>query len=134
MKSRSGHYFVWFILFGLIAGLVSFLGSAHTLSSEAIWLLATGVIGWLLGSKRLNTGSVARYFDYLVGIIFMVAGLLGIVDSFNSSLLAPIANNASFLMSNDTFLGLSLALFPAVVHLFLGYMSFRHGMENSAKS
>jgi hypothetical protein len=142
-KTRNGHYFVWFILFGVIALLVGLLGGGFNFAKvdpEAYWLLGVGVIGWLLGSKNLNTGSVARYFDYIVGVIFMIAGVIGIVSNYNASLLNSLKSSSAggflFPVVNNgvtTFLGLSLALLPAIVNLFLGFFSFRHGMENSAK-
>lgn len=139
--NRNGHYFMWFILFGLIAGLVSFIGSGFNfgkIDSEAYWLLGAGIIGWLLGRKELNNGGFARFYDLIIGVIFMLAGLIGIAVHF-SGLETQIANVAGGLItpsiSNDTahLLGLSLALFPAIVHLLLGFTSFRHGTENSAK-
>jgi hypothetical protein len=34
---------------------------------------------------------------------------------------------------NATLIGLSLAVVPATLHLILGFLSFRHGAQNSAK-
>lgn len=134
MKERTGHYFLWFLVFGLIAGLVSFIGE-KTLSSEAIWLLGSGVLGLLIAHKSVKNSGIARYFDFIIGIIFMVAGIIGIVYNFKSSLIPSAVTSSGVTAGtgqNAVLIGLSLALFPAIVHLLLGFTSFRHGLENSS--
>ncbi len=139
--SRNAHYFMWFIVFGLIAGLVSFIGGGFKLGKidpEAYWLLGAGIIGWLLGRKEVNNGGIGRYYDIIIGVIFILAGLIGIGVHF-SGLETQITNVAGGLITpsipNDTahLIGLSLALFPAIVHVLLGFISLRHGIDNSAK-
>jgi hypothetical protein len=134
MKGRSGHYFLWFVVFGLIAGLVSFLGPDHTLSSESIWLLVSGLLGLAIANKRMNEGKLARFYDFIVGVIFALAGIIGVAAHFTqvaSSLTSTAGSLISGTGENATLLGLSLALFPAIVHLLLGITSFMHGMNNS---
>lgn len=134
--TRNGHYFQWFIVFGIIAGVVSYLGE-KTISSEAIWLLAAGIVGLIIAHNSIKNGDFARIYDFIIGVIFMIAGILGIVNSFSSSILPTSTLTSDGVMAgsgqNAVLLGLSLALFPAIVHLLLGFTSFRHGMENSSK-
>lgn len=133
MSGRSGHYFTWFLVFGLIAGVVSLIGQ-RTLSGESIWLVAGGVIGSLLANQRVN--DFARYYDIAIGVIFALAGLVGLVYTARSSLLPSSLQDAHLLVGTGqdaVLLGLSLAVFPATIHLILGYTSFRHGARNSAK-
>jgi len=134
MSRRGGHYFMWFIVFGLIAGLVSFLGGGGNLSkidTEAYWLLGTGVLGMLIANQRLNEGKLARYYDFIVGVIFMLAGVAGIASHITqlssvTSALGPVITGSG---ESAHLLGLSLAVFPSIVHLLLGFTSFRHGMN-----
>lgn len=133
MSSRSGHYFTWFVVFGLIAGVVSLI-SQHTLSGESIWLVAGGVIGSLLAHQRVN--DFARYYDIALGVIFALAGLVGLVYTAKASLLPNSLQDSHLLVGagqDAVLLGLSLAVIPATLHLILGYTSFRHGARNSAK-
>jgi len=138
MSSRSNHYFLWFIVFGLIAGLVSFLGSGlQGIDTEAYWLLGGGVLGMLLSSKRLNEGKISRYYDLILGVILLLAGLVGVgahisqVSSSITGALGSVITNPGPSIENAHLLGLSLAIFPAIVHLLLGFTSFRHGLSNS---
>jgi hypothetical protein len=136
MSHRGNHYFMWFIVFGLIAGLVSFLGSGGNLSNidtEAYWLLGGGVLGMLISNQRLNEGKLSRYYDFIIGVILILAGLAGIGSHISqlssvTSALSPVITGSG---ESAHLLGLSLAVFPSIVHLLLGYTSFRHGMKNS---
>jgi hypothetical protein len=134
MSSRSGHYFMWFIVFGLIAGLVSFI-SGQGISSEALWLLGSGALGTVIAHQSVR--DFARYYDMIVGVIFMVAGLAGVVYNIKSSLLPSALQTSGVLVTSHgdaLLLGLSLAIVPATLHLILGVLSFRHGLANSAKA
>lgn len=141
MSKRSGHYFQWFIVFGLIAGIVSFLGNGLNIAkvdSEAWWLLGAGILGLLIAHNSVKNGEFARFYDYIIGIIFMLAGLIGIgvhIGSLQPTITGSLGTVMTGSVSNDTahLLGLSLALFPAIVHLLLGFTSFRHGMEGGKK-
>src|SRR5690348_39544 len=120
MSKRNGHYFQWFIVFGLIAGLVSFLGE-RVISGEALWLLGAGVLGLLIAHNSINNGGFARFYDYIVGVIFMLAGIVGLVYNFNASVLPSFLASNHLLMDtgsnggqNAVLIGLSLGLFPAI--------------------
>jgi len=133
MSSRSGHYFTWFVVFGLIAGVVSLI-SQRTLSGESIWLLASGIIGSILAHQSVN--NVARYYDMIIGVIFAAAGLIGLVYTAKADLLPSTLRDSQLLVGSGqdaVLLGLSLAVIPATLHLILGYTSFRHGARNTAK-
>lgn len=133
--SRRGHYFTWFIVFGLIAGIVSFLGSAHTISGEALWLLIAGVLGMLLSHQKVS--DFGRFYDTLVGVIFALAGIIGLVYNFNSGLIPGFLTSNHLLtgaQQDATLIGLSLAVIPSVLHLILGVISVQHGINNTAKS
>lgn len=134
-SSRSGHYFEWFIVFGVIAGVVSFLGAAG-ISSEAIWLIGAGVLGLLIAHNSIKEGGFAKFYDIIIGVIFMLAGLAGLVYNFKASVLPSFLADNHLLAGtgqNAVLIGLSLALFPAIVHLLLGFDSFRHGIANDGK-
>jgi hypothetical protein len=131
--SRTGHYFTWFIVFGVIAGLVSLLGH-QTVSSEALWLLISGVLGMLFSNQRVK--DVGRYYDFIIGVIFTLAGLAGLVYNINASLLpSALASNQMVTgrAQDATLIGLSLAVVPSILHLILGVISFQHGLNNTAK-
>jgi hypothetical protein len=134
MSSRSGHYFMWFIVFGLIAGLVSFI-SGQGISSEALWLLLSGALGTVIAHRSVN--NVARYYDMIIGVIFALAGLIGFVYNADKSLLPSQLQSSNLLVQSHgdaLLLGLSLAIVPSTLHLILGVLSFRHGLNNSAKA
>ena len=139
MKHRSAHYWNWFIFFGLIAGLIYFVGSGFkSIDSESIWLLVTGLLGIILGGNWLNSGKLARPYDFLVGILFTLVGIIGILEAFHNSsfhIFTLPALTANPTLTNELFnsghiLGLSLATLPALVHAVLGLTSLNHAIKN----
>jgi hypothetical protein len=124
---RNAHYWLWFLVFGVIAGLLNY--KAHgTLGSEAIWLLVSGLIGIIVGGRWLNEGKLAKPYDLIVGIIFAAVGIIGILLNFGLFNLSKVGL-PSGVLSNDSLIGLSLAVFPSLIHTVLGLNSINHGFK-----
>jgi hypothetical protein len=131
---RGAHYFLTFLIFGLIAGAASLLTQGK-LDAEAIWLLALGGIGALVGSSRINGGSLARPFDIIAGTLLTLAGVLGTLQGFNIHFLPEVHVGTFQALSSSALLGIPLNFpFPALVNLFLGVQSLRHGLAKPATS
>ena len=77
LSHRSAHYWLWFLLFGVVSALVAW-SSSQQLNAEAVWLTITGLLGVLLGSRRLR-GPLGRPYDLVIGLLFTGVGLLGIL-------------------------------------------------------
>jgi hypothetical protein len=128
---RGAHYFLTFLIFGLIAGAASLITQGK-LDAEAIWLLALGGIGAIVGSSRINDGKLARPFDLLAGALLTLAGLLGTLQGFNIHFLPAVQVGAFQALSASALLGIPLNFpFPALVNLFLGVQALRHGLAKS---
>lgn len=134
MGHRSAHYFLWFILFGLIAGAASLFSKDHSIaSSEAIWLLVSGVLGILVTQKWLNDGKFAQMYDFIIGVIFTLVGLVGVLDAFKIHLLSGVSTPAN-LVTSTSILGLATTpLLIALVHMVLGLQSLNHGLHAGKK-
>ena len=131
MGHRSAHYFLWFILFGLIAGAASLFSKDHSIaSSEAIWLLVSGVLGILVTQKWLNDGKFAQIYDFIIGVIFTLVGLVGVLQIFAPDLVSGLGSLPGVLVTKTTIIGLSLGLLPGIVHLVLGLQSLNHGLRS----
>ena len=131
MSHRSSHYFVWFLVFGVVAALASVVSSAtHRPDAESLWLLGSGLGGLVLGSQRLAQAKLARTYDILIGILFAGVGVLGILDRFGVHVLAS-AHLGTELVTTAAILGLSVAFFPALIHTVLGLQSLNHGLKLS---
>jgi len=131
MKHRSAHYWNWFIFFGLIAGAIAYVGAGGkfvmSVESEPLWLLVTGLLGVIVTANWLNKGQFARPYDLLVGAIFTVVGLIGILLAFKIHVLGNLDTN---LINSSSILGLSLGVLPSLVHAVLGLTSLNHGIKN----
>ena len=127
MPHRSTHYWLWFLFFGVIAGAITYT-QHHMLDSESIWLLVSGLLGLVVGAKWLSDGQLARPYDVVVGLIFVAAGAVGILHGFGANVLPKSALNGT--ITSTSFLGLSLALFPSLIHAVLGLQSIRHGARS----
>lgn len=66
LSQRSTHYWLWFLLFGVVSSIVA-VTRQHSLDSESVWLLVTGMLGILLGGLG---GRLARPYDLVVGVVF----------------------------------------------------------------
>lgn len=45
LSQRSTHYWLWFLLFGVVSSIVA-VTRQHSLDSESVWLLVTGMLGF----------------------------------------------------------------------------------------
>jgi peptidoglycan/LPS O-acetylase OafA/YrhL len=127
MSHRNAHYWLWFLVFGVVAGLLYYKDN-KTLSSESIWLLVTGLLGILVAGDWLNNGRFAKPYDLIVGIIFAVAGVVGILLQFGLFHLT-ISKIPSGLISNNTLIGLSLTALSPFIHTVLGLTSINHSLQ-----
>lgn len=130
MGHRSTHYFLWFIFFGLVFGIVRFApgASQHALDAEALWLTITGLLGMIVTAKWLNEGKFARPYDFVVGLILTIVGLIGIAQAFQPALLAGV-NAAGSVISSTSILGLLTTMPYALIHVVLGLTSINHGIN-----
>jgi hypothetical protein len=124
LSQRNTHYWLWFILFGVVSALVT-ISKGEGVTTETWWLLIVGLVGLLLGTFL---HSLARPFDLVIGLLFTVVGLLGILHSFGLNLISSggIAPNA---IDNSAILGLSLSLPYALIHTLLGLTSLSYGLR-----
>jgi len=124
LSQRNTHYWLWFLLFGVVSALVSF-SRGEGITTETLWLLIAGFVGLALGMTLL---SLARPFDLVIGLLFTAVGLLGILHNFGLNLVATsgIAPNA---IDETAILGLSLSLPYALIHTVLGLTSLSHGLR-----
>ena len=122
LSHRSSHYFIWFLIFGVIP-LIEVLRhgyGANAQTYEAFWLLGTGLLGLLVANKNLNGGQLAKPYDVLVGLIFTLAGVIGIA--------ADLGAHTGAVSTTIEHVGLSLdGLYP-LVYTFLGLKSLHHGL------
>jgi hypothetical protein len=114
LSSRSTHYWLWFLLFGLIAGL------ATQFNSEAIALSVTGAVGLLTGFGPFT--NISRGYDLIIGLIFAGLGAIGILTSF------PLGHTIG-ISANGTIVGLSLAIPYNLIHTVLGLTSLNHSFR-----
>ena len=137
VEHRNAHYFLWFLFFGLIAGIASYVNSdPHQLSSEAIWLFVSGLLGILVAQKWLADGAFARPYDFIIGVIFTLVGLVGVLAAFHINLLSGVSSLPTAIYDkganngDGALIGLSLSLLPALVHMVLGLQSLNHGLRS----
>ena len=124
LSQRNTHYWLWFLLFGVVSALVT-VSKGEGITTETMWLLITGFLGLLLGAFL---PSLARPFDLVIGLLFTVVGLLGVLHAFGLNLVATsgVAPNA---IDETAILGLSLSLPYALIHTVLGLSSLSHGLR-----
>ncbi len=126
ISSRSTHYWLWFLLFGVVSVVVAEYNN-QSLTSETIILLVTGFVGLLTGF-----GLFARFgrpYDLLVGLFFTVIGVLGIMDGLGFHVIASSGTAASAALAGQSILGLFLGLPFALIHTLLGLTSLNHGLK-----
>lgn len=129
MSHRSTHYWLWFLLFGLIGGLL-YYNANRKLDSESIWLLVSGLLGLVVGMKWLNNGKWTRQYDIIIGVIFTLVGILGILQGFKLFDASHVVKGMpSSVLTHDALLGLSLTGLAVLINTVLGLTSLNHGLK-----
>jgi len=124
LSQRNTHYWLWFLLFGVVSALVNW-SQGNGITTETLWLLITGFLGLVLG---LFVPALARPFDLVIGGLFTLVGLLGILHAFGVNLI-PSGNVPPNAIDTTAILGLSLSLPYALIHTLLGLTSLNHGLR-----
>jgi hypothetical protein len=107
LSARSTHYWLWFILFGVVSSLV--VWRLHgSLDTESVWLLVTGLLGVLLGVGGLGA-RLSRPYDLVIGLLFTAIGLLGLLHNLGYYLVPTTIDTASN-VAQSAIIGLSLSL------------------------
>ena len=83
LSQRNTHYWLWFLLFGVVSALVT-VSKGEGITTETMWLLIAGFVGLVLGTFL---PSLARPFDLVIGLLFTAVGLLGILHNFGLNLI-----------------------------------------------
>jgi hypothetical protein len=125
LSQRNTHYWLWFLLFGVVSALVT-ASKGEGITTETWWLLIAGFVGLLFGTF---VHSLARPFDLVIGLLFTAVGLLGILHNFGLNLVASGAVPANAI-DDAAILGLSLSLPYALIHTVLGLTSLSHGLRS----
>jgi uncharacterized membrane protein YfcA len=126
LSARSTHYWLWFILFGVVSSLVTWRVRG-TLDTETVWLLVTGLLGVLLGVGGLGL-RLSRPYDLIIGLLFTAVGLLGLLHNLGYNLV-PADSRTVNTVDQSAIIGLSLALPYALIHTLLGLTSLSHGLR-----
>jgi hypothetical protein len=131
LSARSTHYWLWFILFGVVSSLV--VWRIHgSLDTESVWLLVTGLLGVLLGVGGLGA-RLSRPYDLIIGLLFTAVGLLGLLHNLGYNLV-PTSSDTATTVAQSAIIGLSLSLPYALIHTLLGLTSLNHGLRARAHS
>lgn len=131
LSARSTHYWLWFILFGVVSSLV--VWRIHgSLDSESVWLLVTGLLGVILGVGGLGA-RLSRPYDLIIGLLFTAVGLLGLLHNLGY-VLVPTSSDTASTVGQSAIIGLNLALPYALIHTLLGLTSLNHGLRARAHS
>jgi hypothetical protein len=125
LSQRNTHYWLWFLLFGVVSALVT-ISKGDGIATETMWLLIAGFLGLLLGAFL---PTLARPYDLVIGLLFTAVGLLGILHNFGLNLVAQNSGLAPNAIDETAILGLSLSLPYALIHTVLGLTSLSHGLR-----
>jgi hypothetical protein len=125
LSQRNTHYWLWFLLFGVISALVT-ISKGEGITVETMWLLITGLLGLSLGALL---PALARPYDLVVGLLFTMVGVLGLLHNFGLNLVATSGGIAPNAIDETAILGLSLSLPYALIHTVLGLTSLSHGLR-----
>jgi hypothetical protein len=125
LSQRNTHYWLWFLLFGVISALVS-LSKEEGITTETLWLLVAGFLGLLTGWFMQP---LARPYDLVIGLLFTGVGLLGVLHAFGLNLVGQPSGIAPTAIDETAILGLSLSLPYALIHSVLGLTSLSHGLR-----
>jgi hypothetical protein len=72
-------------------------------------------------------------YDFIIGVIFTLVGLVGVLDAFKIHLLSGVSAPAN-LVTSTSILGLATTpLLIALVHMVLGLQSLNHGLHSGKK-
>ncbi len=129
LAQRSTHYWLWFILFGVVSAIVS-LAQHNGMSTETWWLLITGLLGVVFSVRVLS--SFARPYDIIIGILFTAVGVLGILHNLGVNLIPNSGSVVNGAIDNSGVLGLSFFIPYALIHLLLGLTSLNAGLRARA--
>ena len=125
LSQRNTHYWLWFLLFGVVSALVT-ISKGEGITTETMWLLIAGFLGLILGALL---PSLARPYDLVIGLLFTTVGLLGILHNFGMDLVGQPSGLTHSALDGTTILGLSLTLPYALIHTVLGLTSLSHGLR-----
>jgi len=125
LSQRNTHYWLWFLLFGVVSALVT-ISKGEGINIETMWLLIAGFLGLLLGAF---IPTLARPYDLVIGLLFTTVGLLGILHNFGMNLVGQPNGIAPNAIDETAILGLSLSLPYALIHTVLGLTSLSHGLR-----
>jgi hypothetical protein len=128
LSQRNTHYWLWFLLFGVVSALVT-ISKGEGLPTETMWLLIAGFLGLLLGALL---PALARPYDLVIGLLFTGVGLLGVLHNFGLNLVATTTGIAPNAIEETAILGLSLTLPYALIHTVLGLTSLSQGLRPKA--
>jgi hypothetical protein len=133
LAARSSHYWLWFILFGVVSSLVVWRAQ-RALDTETLWLLVTGFLGVLASIGTLVR--FARPYDVIVGLLFTSVGLLGLLHNMGYNVVPTDSNSieTANTVTQTAISGLSLVLPYALIHTLLGVSSLHHGLKAPAAS
>jgi len=125
LSQRNTHYWLWFLLFGVVSALVT-ISKGEGVTTETMWLLIAGFLGLLLGAF---IPTLARPYDLVIGLLFTAVGLFGILHNFGMNLVGQPNGIAPSAIDETAILGLSLSLPYALIHTVLGLTSLSHGLR-----
>lgn len=128
LSSRSTHYWLWFLLFGVVSLIIASYNNKGV-TSETVIFLITGFLGLITGFGAF--GRFARPYDLIVGLLFTVVGVLGIMDGLGLHLIASSGSAAQATLTGGSILGLFLGLPYALIHTVLGLTSLNHGLKSA---
>jgi hypothetical protein len=123
--TRNAQYWLWFLLLGVVSILAD-VTSNQPITGESLWLLLTSLVGIIVGSFS----SFSRPFDLTIGMLFMTAGIIGILHNFGIMLVAEEMNPSQTIATSE-FLGLTLTLPYALIHTLIGITSLTQGVKQS---
>jgi hypothetical protein len=130
LSHRSAHYWLWFLLFGVVSVVVGVV-NGQAIPAESLWLLGTGLLGVAFGAGSFS-GRFSRVYDLVIGLLFSVAGMIGVLHNLGVTFLAADAALPGGAADNATLVGLSLSLPYALIHSVLGLTSLNLGMRASS--
>ncbi len=130
LSHRSAHYWLWFLLFGVVSVVVG-LVNGQDIPAESLWLLGTGLLGVAFGAGSF-AGRFSRAYDLVVGLLFSIAGLIGVLHNLGVTLVTATTVLPGGAGDNTTLFGLSLSLPYALIHSVLGLTSLNLGMRASS--